>query len=237
MRPVDTISGAICWILPGLLAVVLLIVLAWRRRDSFWAHAALCGLIILALTARHVRFATYATLLGAAALPAWMDILSRRLAHRPLCAALGRVGTAIIGILFPWLVVMLMGPPAAPRRDTLCHLDAAVGMLDQAAGQIVLTNPNYVPELLYRTRILTVGSLYLRGWQGLARLHDAWESHDWDQPGPAMEATEARYVLVCRQVAGDGDTLLDRLARGEKPAWLREVASDPSGFVLFQRLD
>lgn len=237
MRPVDTVEGAICWILPGLLAVVLLMTLAWRRRDSFWAYAALCGLIILALTARHVRFATYAALLGAAALPAWMELLTYRLAVWPLRAALARIGTAVIGCLFPWLVITLMGPLGKPAPDKLCHLDAAVGMLDQAAGQIVLTHPNYVPELLYRTRILTVGSLYLRGWQGLARQNDAWESRDWDQPGPAMEATGARYVLVCRQVAGDGDTLFARLARGEKPAWLREVASEPDGFVLFQRLD
>lgn len=239
MQPVDFPWGALGWLGPNLLAVLLLLVLAWHRRDSGWAYAALCGSIVLALAAHHLRFTAYATTIGAAALPAWLDLLTRLLATRPRRAAFGQISVGFVGCLFPWLVFMLAGSGAGPARPAkLCQIDAAVPMLEAAAGQIVLTQPGYVPELLYRTRILTVGSLYIRAQGALVRLHAAWASQDWEQPGAALGATGARYLLVCRHLTpgeADDTSLLARLAHGERPDWLRQVATEPSGFTLFER--
>ena len=103
-----------------------------------------------------------------------------------------------------------------------------------------------MPELLYRTGILTVGSLYLRNVAAFMRLRAAWRSGPSDAVPEAVRATGATLVLVCTHagvhagrssLVGDlpPETLLDRLNRGQVPPWLKEVAKDPaSGHVLYR---
>ena len=106
-----------------------------------------------------------------------------------------------------------------------------------------MTDPNLVPELLYRTRILTVGSFYHRNAAAYMRLRAAWRAKPGDAVPEAVQATRARFVLACR---GDQrrsslvqdlpkTTLWDALIAGTPPAWLTEVAKDvQSGLVLFR---
>lgn len=105
----------------------------------------------------------------------------------------------------------------------------------------MLTDPNLVPELLYRTRILTVGSLYHRNAMAYMRLHAAWRSEPGNVVPEAVQATRARFVLACRGGMRSGvvvdlpeTTLWDVLIAGTPPAWLTAVAEDAeSGFVLY----
>ncbi len=248
MRPVRTLSDALMLLVPGAAALLLLAALAWRRRSWGYGYAALCVAITLVLAQQHVRFSTYTAIMGAAALPGWLEILTFRLRTHLVGAMFARVLLTAGWILLPSGVAILSNSSRLTTTsshglssDTLpaCRVADAVPMLRQAAGQIVLAHINFTPELLYRTKVLTVGSLYVRGQEAAVRLEAAWADTAWDQPGPAMEATGAHYVLVCRQAArppAGVETLEGRLLRGEHPDWLREVAAEPSGFVLYERL-
>jgi hypothetical protein len=107
---------------------------------------------------------------------------------------------------------------------------------------VVLTDPNLVPELLYRTRILTVGSLYHRDAAAYMRLRAAWRAEPGDAVPQAVQATRARFVLACRGgprslLVQDlpKTTLWDALIAGTPPAWLTAVAEDvQSGLVLYR---
>jgi hypothetical protein len=52
--------------------------------------------------------------------------------------------------------------------------------------------------LLYRTRILTVGSLYHRNAAAYMRLRDAWRAEPGDTEPEAVRATRARFLLACK---------------------------------------
>lgn len=243
MHPVHTPADVLMLLAPGGAALLLLALLAWRRRSWGYGYAALCVVVTLVLAQQHVRFSTYAGVMGAAALPGWLEILTFRLRTHPVGAMFARVALTTGWVLLPCGVAILSNnsrlTTASLRATPTCRVADAVPMLRQAAGQVVLAHINFTPELLYRTEVLTVGSLYVRGQEAAVRLEAAWDSTAWDQPGPAMEATGARYVLVCRPAAqadtGE-ETLERRLLRGEHPDWLREVAAEPSGFVLYERL-
>jgi hypothetical protein len=96
--------------------------------------------------------------------------------------------------------------------------------------------------LLYRTGVLTVGSLYHRNAEAFMRLRAAWRSKPGAVPDAAVQATGASLLLVCpradQQQGTDRpqDALLNRLLAGEVPPWLRRIGAEPSGYVLYERL-
>jgi hypothetical protein len=173
------------------------------------------------------------------------------MARRPGVRAFLRIGLIAL-MLLPNRIYTAFGganaddwavPPTLPGAPD-CGVGGLGRFLAPYAGKVVLTNVNDVPELLYRTGILTVGSLYHRNAAGFMRLRAAWRSMPSDREPDAVRATGAVLVLVCPR-PGTGSrwalvrdlppqTLLDRLERGEVPPWLTEVAREPaSGHVLY----
>jgi hypothetical protein len=134
--------------------------------------------------------------------------------------------------------------PAEEAAGQSCAVRGLEAMLAPYAGQVVLSDVNDVPELLYRTRIVTVGSLY-RNVTGFSRLRAAWRSLPSAGEPAELRAARVGFVLFCKRpgrslLVADlpEDTLLDRLGRGEVPAWLRPVARDAaSGFTLYKVVD
>jgi hypothetical protein len=116
--------------------------------------------------------------------------------------------------------------------------------LGVAAGKIVLADVNQTPELLWRSKILTVGSLYHHGVAGFLRLRAAWRAVPGSAEPPEVAATGAQYVLFCSG-AGRTDlvadlpqaTLWDALLAGHPPPWLSLSAADQkTGWRLYQIL-
>ena len=209
---------------------------------------------MLVLGLKYLRFSTYPAAAAAATLPVILTECTRLLARRPrIVRAAARIAVIALMILTHPASVGLeeadatdwaASQRAAGAPD--CRVDKLGPMLAPYAGQVVLTNVDDVPELLYRTGILTVGSLYLRNVAAFMRLRAAWRSGPSDVVPEAVWATGATLVLVCplsgpyagRSALVDDlppETLLDRLNSGEVPPWLKEVARDPaSGHVLYR---
>jgi hypothetical protein len=241
MQPAGTLGEATSFLAAGALGAAVVIGQAWRRRDAVWSYAALCALAVFALGALHRRFATYGAVLGAGALPMAIRISAERLAGQPPWArSADRLALLALFLLAPPAGSLAGSPP--PARGARCAVPDATGLLASYAGQVVLADVNDSPELLYRTDILTVGSLYHRNAAAFMRLRAAWRSRALADEPEAVRRTGAAAILVCPGAAGrsvlvadlPADTLLDRLDRGDPPAWLSAVGADGSGHVLYR---
>ncbi|MDE1897006.1 MAG: hypothetical protein KGH91_08025, partial [Rhodospirillales bacterium] len=114
-------------------------------------------------------------------------------------------------------------------------------LLAPAAGQVVLAQPEDTPELLYRTHIFTVGSLYHHGIAGFMKDRAAWRATPGTTPPQAVTATGAKYVLFCPEAGRyllvndlPNKTLWDSLNKNAPPPWLRAVGRNKNGWTLYK---
>ncbi len=114
----------------------------------------------------------------------------------------------------------------------------AVPLLAPYAGAVVLAHVDDGPELLYRTQVKIVGSLYHSGIKGFMRLRRAWDASALDRVPPELRAAQVEYILFCQgpQLARAPQTiLLERLNNRNAAPWLRLIASDEAaGWKLFK---
>lgn len=248
MKPVIGLDKTLIYLTTGMLAALYAVTVLIRRRDLPSAWLAACALALVGLGFAHVRFATYGALAGAAALPLCLTDLSRMSATLPApAAALGRIVTLGLFLLVP-MISAGFGATAPAEATTAaaagCDLRDIGPWLAPYQDAVVLTDPTDAPEVLYRTRLRTTGSLYHRGIAAFMRTRAAWRSRSSADEPADVAATRADYVLVCAEgnrmrsdLVGDlpDDTLLDRLSTGHPPAWLtRESALPGTDLVLYR---
>jgi hypothetical protein len=253
MQPVGSLAQAVVFLLDGAVAMLLLVRFSVSWRSLLWAYSAVCVGVMLVLGLRYVRFSTYPAAAAAATLPVILTECTRLLATRPpVVQSAARIGMVALMIL-TYPAYQALGGDADHRAASEkpagapdCRVSGLGPMLAPYAGQIVLTDVDDVPELLYRTGILTVGSLYLRNVAAFMGLRAAWRSGPSDTVPEAVRATGATLVLACPRSGPFAErsplvrdlppeTLLDRLNAGEVSPWLKEVARDPaSGHILYR---
>ncbi len=246
MQPITTWQGVSVYLLDGGLATVIASIVAVRERSLRWAYAALCGVLIVVLGASHMRFTTYVAALAAAMLPLAFSYCGTALARLPdTMRMLARVGVASLFFVVPEAsgIVGLLSPASAVTVASApdCSLRAISPLLAPYAGEVVMANPSDTPELLYRTKVLTVGSLY-DNIPAFMRLRDAWRSLPSDDLPEAVKATGASLLLFCPDAKRSlmvadlpPNTLLDRLGRHDVPRWLEKLGDHTaSGNVLYR---
>jgi hypothetical protein len=235
----DAVVLGTALLLPGTIAVVYAAIRAIRTQSLSWGYGAVIGLGCVGLGEWHIRFAIYSACLAAALLPIVLTDASRlpHLAVRPVARTVA------------WLFLVFL--PLLPRQmishlatgGPVCRVADAVSILAPHVGAIVLSSPNDVPELLYRTKIKTVGSFYHSNPSAYLRLRAAWRSLPSYAEPEAVRETGANFVLVCPgaptlQFADEprGDTLWQRLTAGKVPPWLEESARGAGGAPVLYRV-
>ena len=250
MLPLTGIADVMQNLLIGMLGTALLAWLAWRERSPLLTYATLCAVGLLWAGAIHIRFAAYSATLAAVLLPIGLAMMQRQFAAASEAAcAVARVAVITLVVLVPYAAgvpgVLAKAHAAEAKAAAAapdCRLTGISDMLQPYAGQVVLADINDSPELLYRTGIDTVGSLYHRNVAGFLRLRAAWRSIPGDTVPDAVAATGAHLLLFCHAASRwllvadlPPETLFDRLERGAPPAWLHVVATDPgSGQTLYR---
>lgn len=235
---------------PGALAACYAIFCAWRQRAALLVSAAwlmLSAAIILAvaLTARFLIFQQIPAGFAAALVPIMLTDVTRHLASRPVLVAAARVGIFALFILGPYMPGVahaLAYPKHHKPHQATCSTVGIARLLAPAAGKIVLTSVNYVPQLLFRTRILTVGSLYQHGIGAYLRARTAWRTPVGSVPPLAFRQTGAEFVLFCNTSTLNylgkptpRDALWPRLAQHRPPPWLRQIGGPTrQGFRLYE---
>ncbi len=240
MLPVDTVADFCRFLLGGALATALAVGLALRRRSLVLGYLALCAAATLVFGAQHHRFATYDAAMAAAALPVAMTLLSRW--PGALAGMVARLACLAAFLMLPFLPELAGTETAEAGAAPDCRLAGIARLLAPFAGQVVLADVDDTPELLFRSGVLTVGSLYPRAFPGFARALEAWRSPASETEPAAVRATKAALVLACpgrprsRLVLDlPPDTLFDQLNAGAPPPWLAFVGKDgASGRVLYR---
>ncbi len=253
MAPLDTPGMFVLFALAGALAAVATLGLAAAPGQppvvrAIWLYAGLCAAACVGLAVMHLRFSPYPAAAAAAMLPVLFRRLSapRLLSWRPLL----RPGLLVLFLCTPGLLGRLLIRPvqaeegkqfAAYQSD--CSVAAAAGLLAPYAGSVVLAQVGDGPELLYRTRVAIVGSLYHPDIAGFMRLRAAWRARDLRRPPPELLATGATALLICPHharmalVDGPATTLFDRLNQADPPTWLHaEAGAQTSPWVLYRVL-
>jgi len=216
-----------------------------RRHRVLWLYLACCGLVTLVLGAKFLLFVGFSALLAAAMLPVAMSEVSAALAGRPGLASAARSSCAALVLMVPILISMTVAGaapvPAAGKTYPSCALRRIAPLLLPAAGQVVLAEVEATPELLYRTQVLTVGSLYQHGVPGYLRDRAAWRVMAGAVVPPEVSATGAAYVLFCPAPGRYAlvqdlpkTTLWDALEAGAPPSWLAQAGSNADGWVLYK---
>jgi hypothetical protein len=243
MAPVHSVAEAIEYLLTGSVAAVVLAWYGFARRSLLLGYAALCACMLVALGAQHVRFAAVPAALAAVILPILIARFSSAVASWPdALQALVRTGIIAAFVLLPCGAAFTPAKAAAGEPVLACALGHIDALLRDHADQVVMANVNDTPELLYRTRSLTVGSLYHRNVAAFLRLRAAWRTGPSGTVPTAVRATHATLVLFCPSplrslLVADlpPDTLMDQLNHGRVPPWLRRLREDPhSGNVLYE---
>lgn len=243
MQPLRSAQDAALNLSIGLFGMVVAATFAVSCRSLLFAYTAVALAALLALAVLHRRFATYPACAGAAAVPVAVTMISHRLADRPpVWAAFARLSLLVFLYTAPLAAYRLAGAAPPHATDDACDVTDTVPLLRPYAGQVVLADVNITPELLYRTAVRTVGSLYHRGAPGYLRLRAAWRTTDTGQVPPAVLATGASLVLFCHGakrslLVGDlpPGTLWDQLSQDKPPNWMSKIASTiDGGFILYR---
>ena len=216
-----------------------------RRQPVLWLYVAACGAVCLVLGAKFLLFVGFPTLLGAALLPVAMSEMSSALAERPGQASFARIAAVALVLLVPLGAAMAVPAPDASGAGGVvypsCALRHIAPLLAPASGQVVLAGPEDAPELLYRTPIETVGSLYHHGVAGYLRDRAAWRAVPGAFAPPEIMAADARFILFCPKAGRyvlvqdlPKTTLWDVLEAGQVPPWLSLAGSNADGWRLYK---
>ncbi len=95
----------------------------------------------------------------------------------------------------------------------------------------ILTNTDFGPEILYRTRHETIGSPYHRNWKGILDTYDIMTAGDDDAAHKLIEQRRIDLILLCISSPEFGGyskpeeetAFYHRLLRHECPNWLKAV--------------
>jgi hypothetical protein len=247
MHPIVDLMHGMHYLLTGVLATLIVIVLAARLRSWMLGYTAVCLLALLAIGVAHVRFAAYPEAAGAIAVPVALTLASVATANwHQIGQSFARLAAILLFIqvpYFPELPALMSSARAAPTVELpSCTTSGAAPLLASHPGEVVLTDVNDTPEILYRTSAVTVGSLYHRNQEGFMRMRAAWRTAPSDTVPPEIDAAEVTLVLGCKGLYRSAmvddiltPTLYDQMRTGVPPRWLRPIAENSrTGHVLYQ---
>ena len=258
MRP--TGLDLIVFLLPGTWAVLYAAWRAWQERKPnptavadismfgaplrtplAWVYIALCATVALWLSANYLLFTSISAIFAAALLPVALSGIE---ANGGSLAGVKRIGLLALILLTPLLAERAEGQTPTPSKAKAfpsCNLLGIAPLLAPAAGQVVLAQPEDTPELLYRTHIFTVGSLYHHGITGFMKDRAAWRATPGTTLPQAVAATGAKYVLFCPEAGRyllvndlPDKTLWDALNKSAPPPWLHATGHNKNGWTLYK---
>ncbi|MGH8277907.1 MAG: hypothetical protein ACRETH_14555, partial [Steroidobacteraceae bacterium] len=192
LQTIHTAKRLIGWGGGGILSLLffsLELLKAQGDKRKFWllSYATVCAATLLAISIIHIRFAPYAEAAGAVALAIGASHLRNRA---------GAVPAALFGTILAVAPIYAAATDAGDARLLSCRVAEAARWLKDERD-VVYVDIDFAPELLWRTRAMTVGTLYHRGYKGIARYLRASRALTDDDARAALEAARVKRVLLC----------------------------------------
>jgi hypothetical protein len=203
------------------------------RRPLVVLHLMLL-LFVVAITAKHVRFAVY--------LQTWAAILAAIGWYAAMQSPTGPWRKVLMGIV---CLLLIFGPiSAAPWLQSNRPSNAPVANwsrpmlardLEPFAGQIALVPINQSPEAIYYSRCICTAGPYHRAELKMAQSLDAFEEQQWNSMPRSFQQTGASLVIVFQANRFPKGSLGSALQSGSPPDWLRPFAEgNERGYRIYQ---
>ena len=209
------------------------IYIAIKRRKNFpkewlWYIAGMAIYVPLALY--QLRWAAYteAVLLFPTAF-----ILQRCLKHleilnKEYLRSLARAGVTVL-FCVGYLGVALFVQPMEPEVKTVT-ITKATKFLNElpamgADPKTIVTDIDFGPEILYRTKHRVIATPYHRNGDGIMLVHRVMTASTDDEVYELLRQREADLILLCPAMENEfpGDTFCSRLLNGHYPTWLKPI--------------
>jgi hypothetical protein len=240
MQPAGPTPTSFADLWPGVLGLAIAGGMCAGRRDFAWWYGFFGLLMVFGLGVRFLRFAPVSSAAGAVLVALALQKVSARFGGR---APAARVGLVALLFLVPFVPAFAHRAAAAPA-PAACDLQAFTPALGVAAGKTLLADVNDTPELLWRTSVVPVGSLYHHGIAGFLRLRAAWRAPGAGPEPAAVRAAGVQFVLACpgawrTLLVADlpKTTLWDAVTSGPPPGWLQLVPGSVAGGYRLYRVD
>lgn len=241
MKPLWPTPQSFALIWPGLAALFVLFPICCAKNRWPWWYGFGCMVFAVVLGVKFMRFTPVCAAAAVVVLMIGLQNVASHWRAWPKFAVFGQAGLALMFLLLPWVPALAAGQGVA-RGVPVCNLQSFAPDLRVAAGQVVLADVNLTPELLWRSNVLTVGSLYHHGVAGFLVDRAAWRAVPGEAEPAAVKATNARYVLFCTKAGRSGlvadlpkTTLWDALLAQQPPPWLVPVVKNAaSGWRLYK---
>jgi hypothetical protein len=193
-------------------------------------------LFVVAITAKHVRFAVY--------LQSWAAILAAMGWYAATQSPTGpwrkvMIGMACLLLIFGPIAVVPWLRSTAPSDPLASHWSRSMltSDLKPFAGQIALVPINQSPEVIYYSRCICTSGPYHRAESKMAQSLDALEERQWASIPQSFHRTGASLVLVFQANRFPKGSLGAALQSGTPPDWLRPIADGKErGYRIYQVL-
>jgi hypothetical protein len=232
-----------------------LVYLLWSRQSHGkrgWGYVLVLLLIYIPLSIYRIRWTPYSQILLMLLMAELMDRALKRLeGQKPGAMRVLKNVSVITAFSATFLVLGLAAALVAGDKQnkevSIVKICRYLERCEKWRGRSVriLTDTNFGPEILYRTRHETIGSPYHRNWRGILDTYDIMTAVNDDAAHELIKQRRIELILLCfnspvfggySKTAGE-TKFYQRLFRGEYPNWLKAVELPPelsASFKLFE---
>ncbi|GAB5389101.1 MAG: hypothetical protein Alpg2KO_20690 [Alphaproteobacteria bacterium] len=263
LQPADALPLTIAFLGHAIVGIMAASALALRGRPGgnggtrlFWMLAVGVLAILMFMGAIHIPLGLYAELAGVMALSVALSViwrLFRREVRRPFALPAFGVVVLLSVMAVPFGAARLAGDepiittistshPTCRIKDVAAQIQAVA---DRTGNRHILSQPNYGPEILHRTRLSIVSGPWISNTPGLDVTYKVLTGQDDDEAAALLRRFGVGLILICPAAPGpailradpDQTALFARLTQLKGPDWAIPLGwSDQTetGFLLFQ---
>ncbi len=238
-----------------LVSIGFLLYLLWSRRcrdKKGWGYVLVLLLVYIPLSIYRIRWMPYSQILLMLPMAELLDRALKRLeGHKPGVMRVLKNVSVLTAFSATFLVLGLVAELVAGNKQnkevSIVKICRYLNEDQKWRGRSVriLTDTNFGPEILYRTRHETIGSPYHRNWRGILDTYDIMTAGTYDAAHKLIEQRRIELILLCLnspEFGGDSKpagklAFYQRLFRNECPSWLKAVELPPdlsASFKLFE---
>jgi len=239
----------------ALVSIGFLLYLLWSRgcrNKRVWGYVLVLLLVYIPLSIYRIRWTGYAQLLLMLPMAELMDRALKRIERQKRGAMRVLKNVSVVmafsaTFLVLGLAASLVAEDKQNKEVSIVKICRYLNEGEKWRGRSVriLTDTNFGPEILYRTRHETIGSPYHRNWRGILDTYDIMRAVNDDAAHELIEQRGIELILLCFNSPEFGDSskaageteFYKRLFRNECPNWLKAVELSPelsASFKLFE---
>jgi hypothetical protein len=243
----------------ALVGIGFLLYLLWSRQNPGkrgWGYILVLLLIYIPLSIYRIRWTPYAQILLMLPMAEMMDRALKRIERQKRGAMRVLKNVSVVAAFAATFLILGVAAAWAAGNNQTNALGKKVSLVKicrylnqdekwRGRSARILTNTNFGPEILYRTRHETIGSPYHRNWRGILDTYNIMTAGTDDAARELINNRGIELILLCLNSPEFGNfskpsgetEFYQRLFHGEYPNWLKAVELPPelsASFKLFE---